>query len=325
MRVALDIDSTIKKCQALIAAGKPGEAREAAEAALPQAEGTIARWRCLAAIGNAAKGTEDYAGALDAHAESLHLAEAAGEYSYVARSWNNLGGVFLTASAFDLAVDCYAQVTENRVLARAWPPYHAHGNLALCHLHLDQVAFGIPEVRQALRLESPELIAHNPHSPVSTRYTFVQLALQGNRVGLADIRERALEAASFAARYPDPRSDILAALAGAAIEVAYGDRAEGIAAMERQLALTANFPHVRNDALFCLVQAERIADRPDRAMMYLDEWGKHLFPDGPQRAKVLGLTSWLSPEVRLGEQMSELALAMRPTLPPSIRKLLELK
>ncbi len=324
MRIGINIKNTIRVCQSLNAQGRHEEALELAEQCLVEAGDEIdGRWRALTAIGNIQRSYEDFSASIDAHADALRIADESQNHVQRAISWNNLGVDFLTASAWDLAIECFSRVTLSPVLVRAWPPYSAHGNLALCHLHLDNVREGVLEIREALRNETPELVDANPFTPVTMRHTFVQLGLQSNRVARSEIERRAWEANVFATAHPEPRSEILVGLIEASLEVAYGQREAGIQKMEALLTSARAIPQVLADVLFSLVQAERLAGRPQRALHYLQEWGRHLYPDGPRRAKLLGLTSWMETGATLQEQMTELSCAMRPSLPESIRRLLE--
>ncbi len=324
MLTAVDVKSSIRACQDLHAQGRFKEALELAQSVLAECGDDVdARWRGLSAVGNIHMATEMFDDAIEAHVEALSMARQVGDNVHTVMSWNNLGLTFHIASAFDLAIDCYSRIVESPELVRAWPPYHAHANMASSYLHIDEVRQGLVQIRQALRLETPELVEKNPHSPVAFRHTFVQLAFQSNRVEKAEVKRRAREMEIYAGMYPDRRSEILIEICQASLEVAFGDRYAGIARMERQIPAARATPHVLNDALLALVHAERLAGRPERAMTHLAEWGLHLYADGPRRAKLLGLNRWLETGATLHEQMAELSAAMRPTLPPSIRRLLE--
>ncbi len=324
MRIGINVKNTIRVCQNLNAQGRHEEALELAEQCLIEAgDEADGRWRAFTAIGNISRSYENFPAAIDAHAEALHIADRCEDHAQVAISWNNLGVDFLMASAWDLAIECFSRVTLSPVLVRAWPPYSAHGNLALCHLYLDNIREGVLEIREALRNETPELVEANPHTPVTMRHTFVQLGLLSNRVARTEVERRAWEANVFATARPEPRSEILVGLIEASLEVGFSDRDSGIKKMEALLERARHTPEVRADVLFSLVQAERLAGRPQRALHHLQEWGRHLYPDGPRRAKMLGLTSWMETGATLKEQMAELSCAMRPSLPESIRRLLE--
>ncbi len=310
-------------CQALHAQGRHAEALALANATLAGGNDDFGRWRCLMAIGNIQRSMEDFTASLAAHGEALNMARAAGNPVHVAMAWNNLGCTFLGASCFDLAVECFARITEDPELVAAWPPYYALQNMALCHLYLDVLPDGVACARRAIALETPDLVKLNPHAPVNVRYMLVQLGLQGDTVPAADIRTATIEAEAWLQHAPDRRSAILVALCNAGMELLWGDHNAGMAQIRAQLEEARELPHVLPEVLFALVKGEILAGRPEQAMVHLGEWATHVYHDGPRQAKLLAVGGFLAPGATLREQMAELMPAMRLALPPSIRALLE--
>ncbi len=297
----------------------------AKECVLATGDDADRRWKSLTALGNVLRADERYAPALDAHVSALQIALARGHAAHTVMSWNNLGVIFLTASAWDLAIECFSRVTENPALVRAWQPYSQHTNLALCHLQLGSMREGLLAARQALRIETPEIIARNHYTYVALRLTFVQLALQGNRVHMDDIRARAREARDFAAAHDDSRTSILSDLIAANLEFAYGERSEGLAAMKGLLLRARKVPQVMSDVLFSLLQAEKLAGNTFAARTCVDEWSEHLFPEGESRAKaMLDIQGWLPAGKFLRDHLRELELEpeVLPPLPASILELI---
>ncbi len=289
-----------------------------AEECLAAAEDDDGRWLALTGIGNIHKDTEHYPEAMDAHSAALDLALGKLPAKRAAQSWNNLGTLFINASAWDLALECLSRITEDQEYARAWPPYVAHTNLALCHLHLGQINAGLLSTAQAFRLETRDLIEENLTGPVALRLAFVQLSLHSDWSNRAEIFNRAAEATEFSQREPGPYMDAMGVLIEASLESAFGDREAGISSMA---ALLPRAPSkALPDVLFALVCAEKLAGRRDEALAHLREWERHLYPDGAARARALGLTSWLS----LGETIHEHRREMLHFyVPPALRELLK--
>ncbi|MBL8526006.1 MAG: hypothetical protein JNN20_20165 [Betaproteobacteria bacterium] len=283
-------------------------------------------WKSLTALGNVLCANEQFGAALDAHADALELALSQADAARMAMSWNNLGTIFLTASAWDIAVECFSRITENPTLVKAWRPYQAHGNLALCHLHLDSIRQGVESMRQALRLETPELITHNPRTYVAFRLTYIQLALQGNRIWPQEIKRRANEAREFAAAHADPHISVLSELIAANIEFAFGDREASLRKMESLRIRARVVPQVLSDVLFALVQAGKLTGNAERARVYLDEWSIHLYAEADQHAKArLGISGWLPTGAFLCDHWNELGSGAErlPGLPARVLELMK--
>ena len=283
------------------------------------------RWKSLTALGNVLRAQEKFGQALDMHMEALANAMARDSAWHIAMGWNNIGGIFFTASEWDLAIECFARITENRRLVKVWSPYYAHGSLALCYLHLNQIRQGVESVRQALRLESQEIVARNPYGYVAFRLTFVQLALQGNRIGIAEINMRATEAYEFARLHQnDAHILLLSELIVANIEFAYGDHEAALQHMESLRIRAHAIPQLMNDVLFSLVQAEKLKGRIDRVRDHLHEWSTHLYPEGAEYAEAkLQIRGSLPTGTFLNDHLSELGLE-RDILSPLPAKLLAL-
>ncbi|MBL8510851.1 MAG: tetratricopeptide repeat protein [Betaproteobacteria bacterium] len=320
----------LSRCRTLHEHGRYAEALPLARACLMQAK-TLGdhrlQFRALTALGHVLRASGDFTAALDTLTEALTLADDADSR---AKAWNNIGLLFLSGSAWALAIECFYKITTQRVLARTTDAYQAHINIALCYLYLDDVKNGLPEARQALKREPPNLADDEPHNYVLLRYTFVQLALKGNRIRRAEIQRRADEAAACAARHPNPRIDIWAALIKGSLQAAYGPREAGILQLEAALAQTQAVPELTTDALGCLVEAEKLAGRPARALHYLKQWIAHLYQDaGMQATQKLGICDIWRIGENLYEQWHELggeALpapqppSTPPPLPPAFRQ-----
>jgi len=189
-----DSDAELSRCRALHDAGRYAEALAIARECVRETHADFARhWKSLTAVGNIACADEQFEVALQAHQQALDMAQERDDCARIAMSWNNLGVIFVAASAWDLAIECFSRITENRRLVKAWSPYLAHGNLALCHLHLDYLRQGLESARQAIRLESADLIAKNPHSFVAFRLTLYSshcAAIASGRQKFADVRQK---------------------------------------------------------------------------------------------------------------------------------------
>ena len=320
-----DLDTALSQCRALHDAGRYAEAQLIASVCVQSSVADPDRhWKSLTTLGNVLRADERFGSALDAHVNALHIALSQKDAIHTAMSWNNLGVIFLSASAWDLAIECFSRVTEDKCLVRASSPYLAHGNLALCHLHLDSIRQGTESVRQALRLESEELIVRHPHAFVAFRLTFIQLALQGNRIFRDEIKRRAEEARAFAAGHHDTHVGVLSELIAANMEFAFGARDAGLEMMASLRLRARAIPQVISDVLFALVQAEKLAGHPERARAYLDEWSLHLYADGAAQAKTrLDIASWLPAGEFLKDHLRELGLETE-TLPPMPARILEL-
>ncbi|MEQ1515151.1 MAG: hypothetical protein ABL931_01525 [Usitatibacteraceae bacterium] len=321
----VDLDTALSQCRALHDVGRYAEAQSLANECVRSSAGEPdLHWKSLTTLGNVLRADERFGPALDAHVNALQIALTRKHAVHTAMSWNNLGVIFVTASAWDLAIECFSRVTEDKCLARASSPYLAHGNLALCHLHLDSIRQGTESIRQALRLETEALIARHPHAYVAFRLTFIQLALQGNRILPDEINRRAEEARVFAAGYADTRIGVLSELITANVEFAFGVRSTGLEMMASLRLRAQAIPQIISDVLFALVQAEKLAGRPERARAYLDEWSLHLYADGAAQAKTkLDIASWLPTGEFLKDHLRELGLDTE-TLPRMPARILEL-
>lgn len=322
-----EIDTALSQCRALHDSGRYAEALLIAQDCVERTGADPERqWKSLTALGNIQFADERFRPALDAHAAALNIAIARNDAVRTALSWNNIGVLFLTASEWFTAIECFSRVTEDRRLVRAWRPYLAHGNLALCHLHLDYVRQGMESVRQALRLENTELIARNPYSYVAFRLTFVQLALQGNRTAAAEIKRRAQEAIEFAARRKEQHIRLLSELIAANIEFAFGNRAASIQQMEVLRSRARAIPQVLCDVLFSLVQAEKLAGHPERVRACLNEWSLHLYPEAPADAEAkLDISGSLPAGEFLNDYLNEMGLETEklPALPTRVLELIK--
>lgn len=294
-QAVFDTNAELLRCRALHDAGRYTEALAIARKCVQATHADFAlHWKSLTAMGIVAGADEQFEAALQAHQHALSMALGNDDCWRIAMSWNNIGVVFIAAGAWDLAIECLSRITEDRRLVQAWPPYLAHGNLALCHLHLDYVRQGLESVRQALRLETPELITKNPRSFVTFRLTFVQLALRSNRVWPAEIRKRANEACGFAADKTDVHIVVLGDLVKASVEFAYGDRRQAMEVMESLRVEVRSTPQVMSDVLFALVQAGKFAGRREQVVSCLNEWSSHICADAASYAKSnFDIVSWL--------------------------------
>ncbi|MBL8512225.1 MAG: tetratricopeptide repeat protein [Betaproteobacteria bacterium] len=279
--------ATLARVRALHESGRYSEALPLAQEAVAAATALgdrAVQFRALTAMGHVLRASGDFEGALNLHGAALKLAESYWHHDDMALGWNNIGVIFQVGSAWELAIECFARVTDQAPLNSTPAAYLARVNMALCYMHLGDEAAGLPEAETALGLEESPTCPKTIYTSLLLRHAYVQMALKSERLTPETIRTHAAAAAALGNPDGDPRCAILQALISGSLTVAYGDREAGITTLEGARAIAQQVPDMVADTLACLIDAEKLAGRPGRAQQYLAEWLKHVYHDANWQA-----------------------------------------
>ncbi len=285
---AMAAESLVALCQRLYGAGRPFDAIPLARAALALAletDNSALQRRSATACGIVLADAGDYAGAIEHHAKALDIAALLGEDAGICSSWNNIGGAFFYAAAYDLAVESFSRAVKHAdgdSLA-AFPRYAAFGNLAQCHLHLGDTGAGLTAAKRALREELPEFRARDAYSCVLLRHNYVRLLLATGKTHEA--AELVADAVRLAEVSQSPRAAIVALTTRAVYEVANKQVDVGLTRLAQALERARLLPAMLRDTLVSVVRAEEAAGHPQRALLHLNELADHVYRQAVAQAR----------------------------------------
>jgi putative two-component system response regulator len=144
----------------------------------------------------------------------------------------------------------------------------ATGNIANCHLHLEEFDLGIQAAARGVSM----LIDPKPHeimARVLLEYTYTRLLLAKGDIPLA--RERSMLAKGYAARTMQPRALVAAENAEGLVEVFTGHTDIGLTRLTKSLERAKSVKAAYRDTLIALRMAHEKANRPELAAEYQTE------------------------------------------------------
>lgn len=311
------ISDVVAACQHFHGAGAAGSAiplaRLAARLAQRNVEARLA-WRAATAAGIVLGDTGDYAAAIAEHGRALRMAEGGNDQTDVCRTWNNLGAIFLFAGVYELAAECFGHVLEGDVAA-SFTRYCAHTNMAQCYLHLGDTASGLESAAEAYAHETPTHVTTSLHTTTLLRSNWARLLVHAG--DLTQAEQRASEAMTYAGAHASPRSHINATLARTHVQLAKGNHDIALTMLEAELARARKIPAALVDTLVCLVHAEKVAKRPQRAGMYLEELSQFIYRRAVEDARRhLAVASFFSDDERVADGW--IAAEMRSLASPPV-------
>jgi putative two-component system response regulator len=254
-------------------AGKPSVGLEVAELARQCAEEITDERQvatALTLLGVCAADTGNLPQAMEAYADALSLTQKNNDNVQEAKVWQNLGAALIYSGLFREAIGCFSTVFELAKRVEEVRPHLAvsQGNIALCHLNLDEVAAGISAIQKASELlQSPSDAQSVLHRVLVENY-YTRLLLEADEFEGA--REHAKAARHFASKSRSPRMDISASVAEGLAEVFSGQFDVGISRLTSTLQRGIALKVTIREVLVALVKAHEHIGQHDKALEYLN-------------------------------------------------------
>lgn len=223
----------------------------------------------LLLVGVCAADTGGLPTAMEAYADALRLAQAAGDPFREGRVWQNLGVALMYAGLYSEAINCFecviAKAEHEPRLAAATG--RAYANIALCRLNLDEIRYGLVAIEKAVELSVDADTAESSLNRVILENNFTRLLLEANNFDAA--KEHAKLARLYANKSKLPRADISAAVAEGLAEVFSGQLDVGITRLTKMLDRAKALKNNTREVLMALVKSFEFAGKPDLALIYL--------------------------------------------------------
>jgi putative two-component system response regulator len=212
--------------------------------------------------------------AIECGSEALAIAEEINDVPGIGGVWNNLGVAMMYAAQFRDAILCFSRACQIAESPEYGAPtgallmQSATGNIANCHLHLEEFDLGIQASARGVSM----LIDPRPHeimARVLLEYTYTRLLLAKGDIPLA--RERSMLAKGYAARTMQPRALVAAENAEGLVEVFTGHTDIGLTRLTKSLERAKGVKAAYRDTLIALRMAHEKANRPELAAEYQTE------------------------------------------------------
>lgn len=234
------------------------------EAALP-----IHTIDALIALGICSADSAGVASAMEAYADALALAQGSGDKLREAKVWQNLGAALVYSGLQREALNCFREslrLSENNPELRALSS-GTFTNIALCHLHLEEISQGLVAISKAVEQAGEPHDAISALNRVLAENCFTRLLLEINDFESA--REHTKLARKYSLMAKTPRADISASVAEGLTEVFGGQADVGISRLTNTLDRAQTLKVNSREALVALVKAFEYVGKPDRALIFL--------------------------------------------------------
>ncbi len=227
----------------------------------------------------------NYAGAIEQYSQALKLAENSSNNGGMARTWVNIGTAFFYAANYPLAIEAYLQAVSYRrhLPLDTFPLYAAYVSMAQCYFHVSKIEYGLRAAKKALALETDDILKQDPVNPIFLRRNYVRLLIAANKINEA--KHFADETIRLSETSQSGRAVIAAMVTRGLYEIGCGETDIGLTRVQQALEAARSLPAALRDTLACLVQAENLAGRPDRACYYLNELADTVYRDSVEQAR----------------------------------------
>jgi putative two-component system response regulator len=224
----------------------------------------------LSAIGICAADTGNLPTAMEAHSDALSLAQKNGDVSREGKTWHNLGAALGYSGLFREAIECYQRALTFTKRVKDLSPFAAalHTNIALCYLHLDEIAQGLAAVNKAVELSCEPVDANAILDRILMENNFVRLLIEID--DFEGARAHAKTARHYASMTQSPRADIFASVAEGLAEVFSGYADVGISRLTAAFERAVSLKVTSRDVLVALVKAHEHIGQHDKALEYLN-------------------------------------------------------
>ena len=225
----------------------------------------------LNAIGVCSADSGGLATAMEAYADAISLAQGLGDEGREGKTWLNLGAAMIYSGLYREALACFeralTKIGNNPALAgRAAGIY---GNIALCHLNLDEIRQGLNVIETSIRLSAEPTDAYSLLNRVLAENYYTRLLFEID--DFEGAQRHALLARSYADKSKSPIADITAAVAEGMAEVFSGKLDVGITRLVTTLDRAKTLGITTREVLKALVKAFEHVGKPEQALVYLRE------------------------------------------------------
>jgi putative two-component system response regulator len=207
--------------------------------------------------------------AMEAYADALTLAQGLSDQVGEGKVWLNLGAALIYSGLYREALACFERAEKfaanQQGLEHTRPTIY--GNIALCHLNLDEISQGLVAIERAISLSSDPKDANSALNRVLNENHYTRLLLEISNFDAA--REHARQGRKYADLSKSPRADIFAAVAEGLVEVFSGQVDVGITRLTNTLESAERLKIVTREVLIALVKALEFTGKPDQALVYL--------------------------------------------------------
>ena len=201
------------------------------------------------------------------YAQALELARETGDLEGEAAILNNLGIALNYAGLYREAIPCFLQVAS---LAKRSPDTAPSEAAALCNLaqsyfHLGDYRDGLQTIALCLEKSEEPVDSFQALGRVVREFTFVQLALELGKLGVARSHSQACQ--RYSQRSGTKRSRFVAGVSWGLCEIHGGDVGKGLALLEDSLRDSGEVGTPEHaSALKALVSGYDHASRPEQAL-----------------------------------------------------------
>jgi putative two-component system response regulator len=224
----------------------------------------------LTVVGICAADTGNLPMAMEAYSDALSLAQKNNDLVREGKTWQNLGVALMYGGLFREAIECYQRALTFTKRVKDLSPFAAalHTNIALCYLHLDEIAQGLTAVNKAVELSCEPADANAILDRILMENNFVRLLIEID--DFEGARAHAKTARHYASMTQSPRADIFASVAEGLAEVFSGHADVGISRLTATFERAVSLKVTSRDVLVALVKAHEHIGQHDKALEYLN-------------------------------------------------------
>jgi putative two-component system response regulator len=224
----------------------------------------------LTVMGICAADTGNLPMAMEAYSDALSLAQKNDDFVREGKTWQNLGVALMYGGLFREAIECYQRALTFTKRVKDLSPFAAalHTNIALCYLHLDEIAQGLAAVNKAVELSCEPADANAILDRILMENNFVRLLIEID--DFEGAKAHAKTARHYASMTQSPRADIFASVAEGLAEVFSGHADVGISRLTATFERAVSLKVTSRDVLVALVKAHEHIGQHDKALEYLN-------------------------------------------------------
>lgn len=230
---------------------------------------TAATLDALMALGICSADSGALPDSMEAYAEALSLAQGLSDPVRQGKVWLNLGAALIYSGLYREALACFEKGDAIVAFEEGWDLGRSviFSNIAICHLHLDEIRHGLIAIQRADELAPAPKNSYDLLSRSLLEVHYTRLLLEAN--DFEGAKRHAKRARQFADESKSPRADIFSAVAEALVDVFSGQADAGIARLLNTLDRSRALQITTHDVLLAVVKAYEFVGKSDEALIYL--------------------------------------------------------
>ncbi|MBL8512164.1 MAG: hypothetical protein JNM52_11035 [Betaproteobacteria bacterium] len=313
MSIQQTIKDNLSRCRTLHANGNYQQAEVLALRCIAQSSevaDAVLYFRSITALGHVQRAQEQFDDALSSYVAALNLAKEGLDSEWLALAWLNAGLLFLDVCAWDFALAAFCKITQDDVLSKTGWAHNAYGNLAVCHLYLNNLSQSLRAIDEADSRAPANFAKVAPLEYMFRHHVRAQLTIRSNGLSAPKVSHHLNDLVGDAKGcrdlHADNRSidllcDLIEGSVAITVATTLADANAGIALLYRARDKARFANDLMVDVLACLVQAEFLLGRHDRMQEHLEAWVARSYEGtGWHAAQMLGLHQ----KARMGEVLA---------------------